>query len=172
MAVNRRDLWEMYSKSGKTYLRMKNFNDAERMFRAALQEAESFGPADPRLGVSLNSLARVFQTRRRWADAEQFYKRALAIAAEQHGPDHPDAAVTQANLAGLFMAQDRFADAKPLLEQALATFNKAFGDAHPSLATVLDSYAMCLRKTAHDDEAVKAEEWAESIRGSLKKPKA
>ena len=50
MAVNRHDLWEMYSKSGKTYLRLKNYNDAERMFQAALQEAESFGPGDPHLG--------------------------------------------------------------------------------------------------------------------------
>jgi tetratricopeptide (TPR) repeat protein len=161
----------MYSKSGKTYLQLHNYNDAERMFAAALQEAESFGPTDPRLGVSLNSLARVHQARRRWAEAEKFYKRALAIAAEQHGPDHPDAAVTQANLAGLYQAQERYVEAKPLYEQALASLSKTLGDGHPTLATLLDNYAACLKKMVHEAEAAKAEEWAKAIREGLKKTK-
>jgi tetratricopeptide (TPR) repeat protein len=169
VGLNRRELWDMYAKSGKTYLQLHNYNDAERMFSAALQEAETFGPGDPRLGVSLNNLARVHQVRHRWAEAEKFYKRALAVAAEQHGADHPDAAVTQANLAGLYQAQERYVEAKPLYEQALASLSKALGDAHPSLATLLDNYAACLKKMAHDAEAAQAEEWARAIREGLKK---
>jgi len=164
MGVDRRELWEMYTKSGKTYLKMGNLNDAERMFTAALQEAEAFGPTDARLGVSLNGLARVHQSRKRWAQAEKLYRRALSVAIQRHGPDHPDAAITQANLAGLFQAQQRYAEAKPLFEQALASLNKSVGEAHPSLAILLDNYAACLKKMSLDADAAKAEEWAEAIR--------
>lgn len=164
MGVSARELWEMYTKSGKSFLRLHNSGEAVRMFAAALQVAEGFGPKDPRLGVSLNNLAHVYQVMRCYGDAETLIRRALEIAAQEHGPDHPDAAVCLANLAGLYQVWQRYVEAEPLYRKAVEILGKTLGEEHASMATLLENYASNLRKLAHDAEAAKAEEWARAIR--------
>lgn len=164
MAIGNRELWEMYTTSGKSFVRLKNYGEAVRMFLAALQVAEGFGPHDPRLGVSLNNLAHAHQVSRHYPEAEALYKRALEIAADVHGRDHPDAAVCLANLAGLYQVQQRYVEAEPLCKRAIEILGKTMGDEHPSMATLLENYASLLRKLAHEAEAAKAEQWAKAIR--------
>jgi tetratricopeptide (TPR) repeat protein len=165
MAITGRELWDMYTKSGKSFFRLRNYAEATRMFTAALQVAEEFGPKDPRLGVTLNNLAHAHQMARRYAEAEVLYQRAIEIAAREHGNEHPDAAVCLANLAGCYQAQQRYVEAEPLYRKAIGILGKTLGDEHPSMATLLENYASLLRKLAHEAEAAKAEEWARSIRG-------
>ena len=164
MGISGRELWGMYTTSGKSFLRLRNYGEAARMFAAALQVADGFGPKDPRLGVSLNNLAHAHQFARRYEEAEALYKRAIEITAQEHGPDHPDAAVCLANLAGLYQAQQRYVEAEPLYRKAVEILGKTLGDEHLSMATLLENYALLLRKLAHGAEAAKAEEWARAIR--------
>ncbi|MFQ5424524.1 MAG: hypothetical protein ACE5F9_11160, partial [Phycisphaerae bacterium] len=42
-------LWKTYIDAGKAARKKGDYRRAERMFRAALNEAEDFGPDDPRL---------------------------------------------------------------------------------------------------------------------------
>ncbi len=63
------------------------------------------------------------------AEAEPFYKRALAIREKALGPDHPGVATDLNNLAGLFEAQGKYAEAEPLYKRALAIDQKALGPA-------------------------------------------
>jgi len=167
MGISGRELWDMYTTSGKSFLHLRNHADAARMFAAALQVAEGFGPTDPRLGVSLNNLAHALQLARRYDEAEALYRRAIELTARKHGPDHPDAAVCLANLAGLYQAQHRHVEAEPLYRKAVEILGKTLGDDHASMATLLENYASNLRQLAHDAEAAKAEEWAKAIRGRL-----
>jgi tetratricopeptide (TPR) repeat protein len=164
MAISNRELWDMYTKSGKAFFRLRNYAEATRMFAAALQVAEEFGPKDPRLGVTLNNLAHAHQVARRYDEAEVLYRRAIEIAAEEHGHEHPDAAVCLANLAGCYQAQRRYVEAEPLFRKAIGILGKTLGEEHQSMATLLENYASLLRKLAHETEAAKAAEWAGSIR--------
>jgi tetratricopeptide (TPR) repeat protein len=164
MGISARELWEMYTTSGKSFLRLHNYADAARMFAAALQVAEGFGPKDPHLGVSLNNLAHAHQLARLYAEAEALYRRAIELTAQEHGPDHPDAAVCLANLAGLYQAQQRYVEAEPLYRKAVEILGKTLGEEHASMATLLENYASNLWSLAHDAEAAKAEEWARAIR--------
>jgi len=164
MAVDKRSLWDMYTKSGKQFMRLRNWPEAERMFAAALQVAEEFGPRDPRLGVALNNAAHVNQARRRYAKAEALYRRALDIALKAHGQDHPDTAVNLANLAGLYHAQDLQSQAEALYRQAIDTLARTLGDGHPSLARLLEGYGALLAKMGRHEEAAGVQGRARSIR--------
>jgi tetratricopeptide (TPR) repeat protein len=141
-------LWQNYSRSGKSFLRMGRYAEAERMFASALQVAEEFGPKDPHLGVSLLNLARACQAMGRFEKAESLLARALAIAETEHGPDHVDVAATCNSLGGL--APDK---AEPCYKRALAIMEKAFGPQHASVLTVLENYAAMLRKAGRTAES-------------------
>ena len=75
------------------------YAEAEELFLAAVGEAESFGPQDVRLGVSLASLALLYQAQGKHAEAEPLYKRSLTIAEKDLGPEHFNVGVLLAGLA-------------------------------------------------------------------------
>lgn len=150
-----RALWENYIRSGKSFTKLHDFDQGERMLKAALKVAEEWGPKDPRLGVTLNNLARLYQTQGRFDEAEAVFKRALAIAESERGPDHVDTAVGLSNLASLYSACKRYDRAEPLFVRALAVMEKAMGPDHPAVATILTNYAAMLRRS---DRVSKAEE--------------
>jgi len=167
MTVNQRQLWEMYTKPGKAFLKLRNYEEAQRMFEAALQVAEEMGPKDPHLGVSLNNLAHVHQACRRYAQAETLYTRALNIAILEHGREHPDTAVSMANLAGLYQAREQYDRAEPLYGDALQIFTETLGKEHPSLVTLLENYASLLRKMNRTGEAERLEQQVRDIRAKM-----
>ncbi len=111
-----------------------DYAEAEKQFRAALNEAEGFGPQDPRLARSLNNLAELYRVQGRYAEAEPLHKRALAIREKALGPEHPDVAQSLNNLALLYPAQGKYAEAEPLHKRALAIWEKALGPEHPNVA--------------------------------------
>ena len=77
------------------------YAEAEKQLLTALQEAENFGPEDPRLAASLNNLAALYQAQGRSAEAEKLFKRALAIVEKALGPEHPTVAQALENYAAL-----------------------------------------------------------------------
>ena len=48
--------WEEYQQAGEAAYERGDYATAQRMFLAAVREAENFGPQDPRLDISLNKL--------------------------------------------------------------------------------------------------------------------
>ena len=75
-----------------------NYTEAEKLFVAALKEAEKFGPQDPRLATSLNNLANLYNTQGKYGEADPLYKRSLEIWEKALGPDHPSVATSLENL--------------------------------------------------------------------------
>jgi tetratricopeptide (TPR) repeat protein len=90
--------------------------------------------------MTLNNLAGLYHARGRYADAEPFYQRALAIRERVLGPDHPDVALSLNNLAVLYDAQGRYAEAEPLYRRALVIGEKKLGPNHPIFETILKNY--------------------------------
>ena len=93
------------------------------------------------MGTSLNSLAVLYQSQGRYAEAEPLFKRSLAIREKALGPDHPDVGTSLNNLAVLYQSQGRYADAEPLLKRSLAIAEKALGPDHPDVGTSLNNLA-------------------------------
>jgi len=78
------------------------------------------------------------------AEAEQLYRRALAIKSTLLGPDHPDVAVTLNNLAILSKSQADYRKADHAYRRALAILKKTFGPSHPKVATCKANYGRLL----------------------------
>jgi CHAT domain-containing protein/tetratricopeptide (TPR) repeat protein len=89
----------------------------------------------------------------RYDEAEQLYKRALAIY--QIAPDlfQKIIAVTLNNLAEIYKAQGRFAEAELLHKQSLALKEKTLGPNDPAVATSLNNLARLYHKQHRYAEA-------------------
>jgi len=94
-------MWETYIKAGIEARDRAEYAKAEKLYRAALREAEAFGPQDPRLATSLNNLGLLYATQGKYAEAMPLLKRALAILEKVLGPKHPNTMTARENYAGL-----------------------------------------------------------------------
>ena len=126
--------WESYIQAGEAAYQQGNYAEAEKQFLAALQEAENFGPEDPRLATSLNNLANLYEAQGKYTEAEPLYQRALTIYEKALGPEHPNVATSLNNLAVLYEAQGKYTEAEPLYQRSLAIREKALGPEDPNVA--------------------------------------
>ena len=157
-------LWETYNDAGMEAYKQGDYTKAEKLWVAALKEAEKFGTQDPRLATGLNNLGVLYKAQGKYSEAEPLCRRSLAIREKTLGPDHPDVATSLGNLAGLYRAQGKYGEAEPLYKRSLAIYEKALGPDHPDVATSLENYALLLRKTQRNAEAVEMEAHAKAIR--------
>ena len=155
--------WEHYMAEGVKAYQSGQETNAEMFYLAALEDVENAGPEDPRLAATLNTLAVLYHTQRKYAQAEPLYQRVLKLLEQTIGPDHPTLATTLNNLAVVYEAQDKYAEAAPLYQRALALIERTLGPEHPNLAVALDNYADLLRKMQREAEAESAEARAKAI---------
>src|SRR4051794_16946415 len=79
----------------------------------------TLGPRHPwTLGI-MRGLAVLYQTQRRYNEAEPLFEEALAGRREAFGPQPPDTLTSTNELAVLYHAQGRHAEAEPLFREAL-----------------------------------------------------
>jgi tetratricopeptide (TPR) repeat protein len=162
--VNAQDTrWEHYMAEGAKAYQNGQETNAEMFYLAALEDVQNAGPNDPRLAATLNTLAVLYHSQRKYAQAEPLYQRVLKLLEQTIGPDHPTLATTLNNLAVVYEAQDKYAEATPLYERALALMEHTLGPDHPNLAVALDNYADLLRKMQREAEAESAEARAKAI---------
>lgn len=76
------------------------------------------------------------------AEAEAFYRRALAIREQVLGPEHLDTAQSLYNLARLYYEQGKYADGEQLYLRVLAIREQVLGQEHPDTAQCLNSLAL------------------------------
>ncbi len=156
--------WENYTDAGRERDEQAHYAEAEELFFAALKEAESFGEKDTRLATTLNELALLFTDQGKYAEAEPFFQRSLAIYEKALGPEHLDVAIILNNLGLLFTDQGKYAEAEPFFQRSLAIREKALGPEHPDVATSLENYAFLLQEMDRNTEADKLGERAKAIR--------
>jgi len=86
-------------------------------------------------------------------EAEQLYRRALAIDEKLYGPEDFHVAVRLSNLALILREMRRFEEAEEMCRRALAVDEKAFGLAHPSVWAKTVDFAELLTEMNRKDEA-------------------
>ncbi len=119
---------------------------------------------DLSLAESLNKEARYYYDQGKYAEAEQLYKRMLAIYEKVLGPEHSYVAVILNNLGRSYERQGKYAKAEPLYRRALVIFEKKLGPDHPNVVTALENMAELYKKMGRKGEAEKLEEQAKGIR--------
>ena len=92
----------------------------------------------------MNDLALLLNQKCLFSDAEELYRRALAIDEQSYGAEHPDVAIDLNNLAQLLQATNRLAEAEPLMRRAVDIFRQSFGEEHPNTQTVEQNLRLLL----------------------------
>jgi len=135
--------WKKHMDAADEAYRQGHYGDAEKSIKAALKEAERFGPQDLRLGTTLNNLASLYEAQGKYAEAEPLDKRALAIEEKALGPEDPYVAIIGLNnLAELYHQQGKYAEAEPLHKRSLSILEKALGPEHPIMAKSLNNLGL------------------------------
>ncbi|MHC4148316.1 MAG: tetratricopeptide repeat protein [Planctomycetota bacterium] len=126
-AVAQQADWERYRDAARAAIQQGNYAEAVKQVKAALSAAETFGPNDPRLAETLDTLAFLYAAQGKYAEAEPLYKRALAIREKVLGPDHLKLAFTLTGYAAVLRKTGRATEAAKLEARAKAIAAKPFG---------------------------------------------
>jgi len=129
--------WKTLVMQALTAAGAEDFSKAEQLFQRSLHEAERFGPNDPRMGTTLNSLGLVFKAEKRYADADSAFRRSLAILEKSYGPGSIDAANINFNIAAGLIEQGKQPAALPFLDRSLSVFQQQLGPQSLKSAAVL-----------------------------------
>jgi tetratricopeptide (TPR) repeat protein len=133
--------WASHMQSAKQARQAGNYDDAEKHFQAAIEEAERMGPDELRMASSLNSVALLYQAQERYREAERLFERGLMLLERKLGADHLDVATCLANLGMLQVRRREWLKAEPTLQRALKIREKRLGDDHLDVANSLDDLA-------------------------------
>jgi tetratricopeptide (TPR) repeat protein/CHAT domain-containing protein len=150
------DQWDGAQKAAR-------YAEAQQVAKQQLDRASAEGRESSVADWS-NNLGLVYRNQRRYAEAEQLHKTALAIRERTSGPDHTDVATNLNNLALVYRDQARYAEAEPLFKRALAIREKALGPDHLDVAWSLNNLAFVYGKQARYTEAESLNKRALAIR--------
>lgn len=121
------------------------YAEGRAAYRRALAIARSLAP-DPLLFAGIyHNLGGLEHSRARWARAEVFARRSLAIRECALGPDHLDVARDLAALAAIVDNRGRHREAEALYRRALTTLRRA-RSAAADFANALANLAACLHR--------------------------
>jgi tetratricopeptide (TPR) repeat protein len=81
--------WTELTRAGEWAFSRGDFARAEEAFRDALDAAQQLPPGDPRLETSLANLARLYEHRMRYLEAQPLFQLMLAAREARLGADHP-----------------------------------------------------------------------------------
>jgi len=109
---------------------------AEPLYIQALEVRKQLASQEhPLVALSLNNLAALYSSQRRYNEAELLYLQALELHKQLLGQEHPDVARCLNNLALLYYSQGRYDEAEPLYIQALEIAEQRLGANHPNTIT-------------------------------------
>ncbi|MBC7911032.1 MAG: tetratricopeptide repeat protein [Pyrinomonadaceae bacterium] len=118
--------WKRYLAAGNEATWHGRREQAEQMYRAALNEAERFGEADERLETSLRSLAltlkitgQLTKAHHRLVEAERLFVRLMNITIKNHSADHRDVGFILDEIAEVNLAQNKIPEAEASYSRAL-----------------------------------------------------
>lgn len=112
-----------------------NLVEAEKQFRAAVEEADRRHIADPiALAGWLDDLGAILNSAGKNLEADPIARRSLALRQKALDPGHPDIASSYSLLAYILDQQQRYDDAERFHRSAIAIREKAQGEMHPQFA--------------------------------------
>ncbi|KAM3207027.1 hypothetical protein ACQJBY_062299 [Aegilops geniculata] len=109
--------WRMCTDKAREFFMEGKLDEAEKLFKAALQEAkEGFGLRDPHAASALNNLAEFYRLRKEYEKAEPLYLEAIEILEQSFGPDDIRVGAAFRNLGQYYYIQRRFDQAQTCFE--------------------------------------------------------
>ena len=145
--------WEKYQDAGEKAYEQHRYADSEKMFLTALKEAQTRQLDNAHLARTTKSLGDLYYGQGKLAEAEPFYRQALATREKTWGTDHPDLVSILTNLAAIYDKQGKLGQAEPLYQRALAASEKASGIEQPQANTIIKNLAKSYNAQGKNKEA-------------------
>jgi TonB family protein len=124
---------------------------SERPIRPAAPGAEALDGAGAEHASALLQMGAVKQDAGAYVEAEDLFRRALAIGERALGAENPALVPAMTSLTSALVMQGRSEEARPLVERALAASENGPAQHDPDLAIVLNELArLCLKQSAHE----------------------
>ena len=95
---------------------------------AATGDTQDRTIATKAMSAALSNMAERYQEEERYEEAEQAYKKSLALAEETDTSDNADVSYSLDRLAELYKMHGRYKEAEPLFKRALTIRRKAYGE--------------------------------------------
>ena len=146
-------VWQRSMTLGTTANTHRQFDEAERFFLVALQEAGKFSPEDKRVLKTYETLAEFYHRRDRFPEAKPFYERVLQIKQQQRGEADPEVIADRNNLTQLFYVLGDYTRAESLGIKALQLTREVMGGDSPEMAELLRVISELYQKQGRFDEA-------------------
>lgn len=118
--------WYVYKSSAEIELREGNLPAAERLWLAALEEAEEFSTTDVRLLVTLESLSEIYFEQDQFLQSAAVARRLLQIYMTSSLASKSDIGTMAQNVALIYRGWQRFDKAIQFYETALDNFSTVF----------------------------------------------
>ncbi|MEX1309429.1 MAG: tetratricopeptide repeat protein [Candidatus Sulfomarinibacteraceae bacterium] len=141
---------------GEIYRKLGMYEGAEELLKGAVEITEAAGPEAASsfdLAERLNSLAVLYATLGRYAEAEPLFRRVVALRSEALGPDHPDNTSGLNNLGNLLLLLGRYADAEEPYRRALEIREKHLEPEHIQIGNSAENLGILLFRLGRWDEA-------------------
>jgi len=135
--------WQSYNNEGMEAVQQRDYVTAELDFKNALKEAESFGPQDLRVAKTLINLGDLCGVNQ-YVQAENLYKRALAIEEKNFGTESPQLQVALEDLESTYYLEHKYVEAEPLLKRLLAIKEKSLSPSDAELIEARKEYEYAL----------------------------
>ncbi len=147
-------LFKAYNGMGNVDLRIQDLQGAELNYREALSAAAKlFGPGNFELARPLTTLARVCYQEKKYLEAANHLKQALALVERKSGLEDAEAVAIREKLAETYERCGNYKESEVLLKQSLALRDKNGDHSSPQLLALLNCYSDLLHKTDRIAEA-------------------
>ena len=130
-----------------------HYEEAENLFADSLRQAADFGEQDPRLGSTLFNLGQSFAAEGKYAEAEPFLRRSLAVRKSIPGPIGPDVARIFISLAETCKNEGKYAEAESIYQQAVQVSETSLNPNYQYADIALSSLAILYREEGRFSEA-------------------
>src|SRR5690606_22707393 len=104
-----------------------DYAEAQELLTTALEEAETFGEADPRLSRCLNSLGSCYLDMTSYSKAESMFNRALSLREKVFGENSKEVGEVANNLGLMNQQQQHYPKAEEFFVRAEKIFDKTTG---------------------------------------------
>lgn len=121
------DLWQNYYDQGKTELKAKHFDAAQKLIMLALLEAQKDSQDSKKFIRTLDQLARYYYETAQWKEAENTLLKILDLKEHMFGKTHPSYFYTLDNLILCYLASQNLEAAQIELTWALPAAEEVLG---------------------------------------------
>jgi esterase/lipase superfamily enzyme/tetratricopeptide (TPR) repeat protein len=138
------------------HTRAGQHSDAEPFINLAREMLEKADKAERKghfVQIGLSALGQLYLYRGQLVDAEQLFKRSIAIIEEEFPERHRDVAQVLGLLADVYRQQGRYTESAALLQRALAMDEKKLGREHADVGDILAKLGVIADHQAHFKEA-------------------